>query len=109
MSSSLLSESSFTTIIVLENADATPRYSAGRPEKPKATTREVGDQRAAGTTWPSATGAPTRPELTSFFRSISRPTMNMRKARPSSDSSAIVSSFWTILRPGGPISRPAPM
>ena len=35
------------------------------------------------------------PELTSFFRSISRPTMNIKNARPSSDSSAIVSSLWT--------------
>ena len=108
MSSSLLSESSLTTIIVLENAVATPRYRAGSPPNPSSMTKPTVST-AQATTCIVPTSAPILPELTSFFRSISRPTMNIRNARPSSDSSAIVSSLWTSPSTGGPISRPAPM
>jgi len=48
----------------------------------------------------------TFPDLTIFFRSISRPIMNRRKMRPSSAMTSIEACDLTSFRPEGPITKP---
>jgi hypothetical protein len=49
------------------------------------------------------------PERTNFLTSISRPTMNRRKANPSSEIAVTSPWFWMSPRPWGPMIIPAAM